>query len=48
MVTLAVFCAAHGIDLDGEAEKELRRVWTKSEAIRAKQAAKPKHSPLPA
>jgi len=26
----------------------LTRVWTKVEAIRAKQAAKPEHSPLPA
>ena len=29
------------------ADAELVRVWTKVEAIRAKQAAKPKHSPLP-
>jgi Skp family chaperone for outer membrane proteins len=29
-------------------EIELARVWTKVEQIRAKQAAKPKHSPLPA
>lgn len=28
-------------------EVELRRIWTKVEKIRAKQAAKPKHSPLP-
>jgi hypothetical protein len=28
-------------------ETELARIWTKVEAIRAKQAAKPKHSPLP-
>lgn len=48
MNTLAAFCTAHGIDLDGAAEAELARVWLKSDQIRAKQAAKPKHSPLPA
>jgi NTP pyrophosphatase (non-canonical NTP hydrolase) len=47
MNTLAAFCNAHGIDLDAAAERELTRVWGKSEKIRAKQAAKPKHSPLP-
>ena len=48
IVTLAAFCNAHHIELDGEAERELRRVWGKSDLIRAKQAAKPKHSALPA
>lgn len=48
MNTLAALCTAHGVDLDVEAERELARVWTKSEQIRAKQKAKPKHSPLPA
>jgi len=33
--------------LHGHGETELARVWTKVEKIRAKQAAKPKHSPLP-
>lgn len=47
MNTLAALCTAHGVDLDHEAERELRRVWTKVATIRAKQAAKPKHSPLP-
>ncbi|MCW2309902.1 hypothetical protein [Rhodobium gokarnense] len=28
-------------------DAELKRVWTKIDQIRAKQAAKPKHSPLP-
>lgn len=46
-VTHAAFCLAHGIDMAEAAERELARVWTKVEAIRAKQAAKPKHSPLP-
>ena len=47
MNTLAALCTAAGLDLNAEAERELARVWTKVEAIRAKQAAKPKHSPLP-
>ena len=47
MNTLAAFCTAHGLDMMAEAEIELARVWTKSDQIRAKQAAKPKHSPLP-
>lgn len=47
MNTLAALCNAHGLDLEGEAEKELARVWTISDRIRAKHAAKPKHSPLP-
>ncbi|WP_428383562.1 hypothetical protein [Nevskia ramosa] len=47
-VTHAALCLANGIDMDAAAEAELARVWTKVEAIRAKQAAKPKHSPLPA
>nr|WP_295465288.1 hypothetical protein [Mesorhizobium sp.] len=47
MVTLAAFCLAHGHDMAEAGERELARVWTKIEKIRAKQAAKPKHSPLP-
>jgi hypothetical protein len=47
MVTLAALCQAHELDMDAEAAKELSRIWTKVEQIRAKQAAKPKHSPLP-
>lgn len=47
MVTLAALCLAASLDMDKAAEDELRRIWTKVEAIRAKQAAKPKHSPLP-
>lgn len=46
-VTLAALCNASGIDQDAAAETELQRIWTKVEQIRAKQAAKPKHSPLP-
>ena len=47
MVTLAALCLANGLDMHACGETELARIWTKVEAIRAKQAAKPKHSPLP-
>lgn len=47
MVTLAALCLANGLDMHEAGETELSRIWTKVEAIRAKQAAKPKHSPLP-
>lgn len=47
MVTLAALCRAHGMDMHQAGEAELSRIWTKVEKIRAKQAAKPKHSPLP-
>lgn len=47
MVTLAALCLANDLDMHADGENELARVWTKSEAIRAKQAAKPKHSALP-
>ena len=47
MVTLAALCLASGLDMDGAAETELARVWTKIDVIRAKQAAKPRGSALP-
>lgn len=47
MNTLAALCLAHGMDMHNAGEVELARVWTMVEKIRAKQAAKPKHSPLP-
>lgn len=47
MVTLAALCLPNDLDMHQAGEKELARIWTKVEAIRAKQAAKPKHSPLP-
>lgn len=47
MNTLAALCTAADIDMADAGEVELTRVWTKVEQIRAKQAAKPKHSPLP-
>lgn len=48
MVTLAALCLASGLDMRQAGEDELARIWGKVEQIRAKQAAKPKHSPLPA
>lgn len=47
MITLAAYCLAHGVDMHEAGETELARIWTKVETIRAKQAAKPRHSPLP-
>jgi hypothetical protein len=47
MVTLAALCLAHGMDMDAAAETELARIWTKVDAIRAKQASKPVGSALP-
>lgn len=47
MVTLAALACAHDLGMMPAAETELARVWTKIDQIRAKQAAKPKHSPLP-
>ncbi|WP_458763529.1 hypothetical protein [Cupriavidus basilensis] len=47
MVTLAALCLAQGLGMHEAGEAELARIWTKVEQIRAKQAAKPKHSPLP-
>jgi hypothetical protein len=48
MVTLAALCLAFGSNMHECGEVELARIWTKIDVIRAKQAAKPKHSPLPA
>jgi hypothetical protein len=47
MVTLAALCLAHGLDIHAAGEDELTRVWSKADKIRAKQAAKPDHGPLP-
>lgn len=46
-VTLAALCNAQQISIGEESERELIRIWQKIEQIRAKQAAKPHHSPLP-
>lgn len=47
-VTLAALCLAQSLDMHKAGEDELSRIWTKVDKIRAKQAAKPRHSPLPA
>lgn len=47
MVTLAAMCNTLGVDIGAAAETELARIWTKVDAIRAKQAAKPTGSALP-
>ncbi|WP_063814347.1 hypothetical protein [Burkholderia cepacia] len=49
MVTLAALCSANDLDMQAAGEAELARINVPStiEKIRAKQAAKPKHSPLP-
>lgn len=48
LLTLAALCAAIGLDLDAAGEAELERVWTKIDAIRAKNATKPDpHGPEP-
>lgn len=46
-LTLAALCSAIQLDLDEVGDAELKRVWGKASVIRAKQAAKPKDSPLP-
>lgn len=48
MVTLAALCLAQELDMHSAGEAELSRIWTKIKQIRAKQAAKPRNSPLPA
>jgi hypothetical protein len=48
MVTLAALCLANDADMHAAGWVELDRIWGKVETIRAKQAAKPKHSPLAA
>ena len=48
MLTLAALCwSQEKLDMETEGEVELARVWESLDKIRAKQAAKPKHSPLP-
>ena len=47
MVTLAALCLVNGFDMQQAGEAELTRIWAHIDKIRAKQAAKPKHSPLP-
>ena len=47
IVTLSALCSAHNLDMNACGETELERIWQNVERIRAKHAAKPKHSPLP-
>ncbi|WP_244120295.1 hypothetical protein [Burkholderia gladioli] len=49
MMTLAALCLANTLDMHAAGETELARISAPAmvEKIRAKQAAKPKHSPLP-
>lgn len=47
MVTLAALCLANNLGMQEAGEDELKRIWKKVPEIRAKQAAKPKYSPLP-
>lgn len=47
MVTLAALCSALDVDMHKAGEIELSRIWQKIDEIRAKQAAKPRNSPLP-
>jgi len=47
LVCLAALCNVYNIDMDLAGEVELERVWDMIDKIRAKQAAKPKFSPLP-
>ena len=48
VVTIAALCWPNDLDMEAAAETELARIWKKIDVIRAKQATKPKHSPLPA
>lgn len=47
MVTLAALCQAQNLSMKACGYAELIRCWHNIDKIRAKQAAKPKHSPLP-
>jgi hypothetical protein len=47
MVTLAALCAAADVSMAELGERELARCWQNIDRIRAKQAGKPRSSPLP-
>lgn len=47
MVTLAALCSASEINMDDAGDAELKRNWDRIDAIRKKQASKPRGSPLP-
>lgn len=46
-MTLAALCLAYDLDMHAAGEREIVRVWSIIDKIRAKQAAKPHGSPLP-
>lgn len=48
LLTLAALCTSLDLLMHCAGEQELTRVWAKLPRIRAKQAAKPQNSPLPA
>ncbi len=47
MVTLAALCLAQRLDMHGQGDVELKRVWGRIDQIRRKQETKPHRSPLP-
>ena len=47
LVTLAALGNANDIRTEGAGAMELKRCWENIQKIRAKQAGKPRHSPLP-
>lgn len=47
MITLALLSWTSGLNMTKAGEDELKRVWSKIDAIREKQRKKPKCSPLP-
>ncbi len=47
MTTLNSLCLAHGISTEDAGAEALESIWAKIDKIRAKQAGKPKNSPLP-
>jgi hypothetical protein len=47
MVTIAALCNANDMDHEKAGADELTRCWQNVEKIRAKQAGKPRNSPLP-
>lgn len=46
-LTLFALCNAQGRDFEVDAKTEMQRAWVNKEKIRAKQARKPRGSPLP-
>ena len=47
MITLATLCQAHGFSMHDAGERELERIWTMIDRIRAKHASKPITTDLP-